>query len=76
MNSKERIQFSKEAYDAGIRYQSDPLPQIYTYEGLMAMYNNRQISEENFMKQMEYLETCTLIGLTSCVEILSVILIT
>lgn len=58
MNSKERIQFSKEAYDAGIRYQSDPLPQIYTYEGLMAMYNNRQISEENFMKQMEYLETC------------------
>lgn len=33
MNSKERIQFSKEAYDAGIRYQSDPLPQIYTYEG-------------------------------------------
>lgn len=36
MNSKERIQFSKEAYDAGIRYQSDPLPQIYTYEGLMA----------------------------------------
>lgn len=24
----------------------------------MAMYNNRQISEENFMKQMEYLETC------------------
>lgn len=58
MNSKERIQFSKEAYDAGVRYQKDPLPQIYTYEGLMAMYNNRLISESEFMKQMERLETC------------------
>ena len=58
MNSKERIQFSKEAYDAGVRYQSDPLPQIYTYEGLMAMYNNRLINENDFMKQMERLETC------------------
>jgi TonB-linked SusC/RagA family outer membrane protein len=57
MNSKERIQFSKEAYDAGARYQSEPLPQIYTYEGLMAMYNNRQISESDFMTQMERLET-------------------
>lgn len=25
MNSQERIQFSKEAYDAGVRYQGDPL---------------------------------------------------
>ena len=58
MNSKERIQFSKEAYDAGVRYQSDPLPQIYTYEGLMAMYNKRLINENDFMKQMERLETC------------------
>lgn len=58
MNSKERIQFSKEAYDAGVRYQSDPLPQIYTYEGLMAMYNKRQINENDFMAQMERLETC------------------
>ena len=58
MNSKERIQFSKEAYDAGVRYQSDPLPQIYTYEGLMAMYNNRLINEDDFMKQMKRLETC------------------
>ena len=58
MNSKERIQFSKEAYDSGIRYQKDPLPQIYTYEGLMAMFNNRLIGESDFMKQMERLETC------------------
>ncbi|WP_065218804.1 MULTISPECIES: SusC/RagA family TonB-linked outer membrane protein [Butyricimonas] len=58
MDSKERIQFSKEAYDAGARYQSDPLPQIYTYEGLMALYNQRQISESEFMHKMEWLETC------------------
>ena len=57
MNSKERIQFSKEAYDAGVRYSSAPLPQKYTYEGLMAMFNNRQISESEFLEQMERLET-------------------
>lgn len=57
MNSKERIQFSKEAYDAGVSYQSEPLPQIYTYEGLMAMLNNRMISEEDFARQMQRLET-------------------
>ena len=57
MNSKERIQFSKEAYDAGARYQQEPLPQKYTYEGLMAMFNDRQITEQEFMVQMEKLET-------------------
>ena len=57
MNSKERIQFSKEAYDAGARYQQSPLPQPYTYEGLMAMFNNRQISEADFASQMQFLET-------------------
>lgn len=57
MNSKERIQFSKEAYDAGARYQSEPLPQIYTYEGLMAMFNKHLVSEQEFMNQMQFLET-------------------
>ena len=57
MNSKERIQFSKEAYDAGARYANDPLPQIYTYEGLMRMFNERSITEEYFEERMAYLET-------------------
>lgn len=57
MNSKERIQFSKEAYDAGARYQSEPVPQIYTYEGLMHMYNQRLITESYFEEQMQHLET-------------------
>ena len=57
MNSKERIQFSKEAYDAGSRYVDDPLPQIYTYEGLMSMFNDRAITEEYFQERMAYLES-------------------
>lgn len=57
MNSYERIQFSKEAYEAGVRYQTEPLPQIYTYEGLMAMFNKRMISEQEFSTYLQRLET-------------------
>ena len=57
MNSQERIQFSKEAYEAGVRYQQEPLPQTYTYEGLMAMFNKRMITEEEFSYYMQRLET-------------------
>ncbi|MBO7230044.1 MAG: SusC/RagA family TonB-linked outer membrane protein [Bacteroidaceae bacterium] len=57
MNSQERIQFSKEAYEAGVRYQDTPLPQIYTYEGLMAMFNQRMITEEQFSTYLQRLET-------------------
>ena len=57
MNSLERIQFSKEAYEAGVRYQQEPLPQIYTYEGLMAMFNKRMITEEEFSHYLQRLET-------------------
>ncbi len=57
MNSLERIQFGKEAYDAGVRYQREPLPQIYSYEGLMNMYNKRMITDEEFAYHMKYLET-------------------
>lgn len=57
MNSQERIQFSKEAYEAGVRYNSTPLPQKYTYEGLMAMFNNREIDEEEFSRCLQRLET-------------------
>ena len=57
MNSQERIQFSKEAYEAGVRYNETPLPQIYTYEGLMAMFNERMISEEQFSQYLQRLET-------------------
>ena len=57
MNSQERILFSKEAYNAGVRYENEPLPQVYTYEGLMAMFNKRMITEEEFAYYMQRLET-------------------
>lgn len=57
MNSLERIQFSKEAYDAGCRYASAPVAQIYSYEGLMSMFNSRQITAEQFAHYMQRLET-------------------
>ena len=57
MNSYERIQFSKEAYEAGVRYQTEPLPQVYTYEGLMAMFNKRMINEDEFSQYLQRLET-------------------
>lgn len=57
MNSLERIQFSKEAYDAGARYATAPVGQIYSYEGLMEMFNNRQITADQFAYYMQRLET-------------------
>lgn len=57
MNSLERIQFSKEAYDVGARYASTPLAQTTTYEGLMEMYNKRMINEAEFARHMQRLET-------------------
>ena len=57
MNSFDRIQFSKDAYEAGVRYQGNPLPQIYTYEGLMSMFNKRMITEEEFSYYLQRLET-------------------
>lgn len=57
MNSKERINFSKEAYEAGAYYNSVPLKQANTYEGLMRMYLDGDINEEYFVNQYQYLET-------------------
>lgn len=57
MNSQERINFSREAVSAGAYYQKAPLAQMYTYEGLMRMYTERLITEEQFVNQYQNLET-------------------
>lgn len=57
MNSQERIQFSKDAYDSGAHYSSIPIPQVNSYEGLINMFNQGQVSEDYFARQMERLET-------------------
>jgi TonB-linked SusC/RagA family outer membrane protein len=57
MNSQERINFSKEAYNAGVYYQYVPIPQMYTYEGMYNLFLSGKISEQEFIKQYNYLET-------------------
>ncbi len=56
MNSYERIQFSKEVYDAGAKYKETPLAQACTYEGLMQMYMDRNITEEELKRKVNELE--------------------
>lgn len=44
MNSAERIQFSREAFNAGAVYGSVPLFDMNTYEGVMQMLNHKMIT--------------------------------
>ena len=57
MNSKERVLFSQEAFNWGTPYGTEPIKQIYTYEGLLNMYLSHDISSEEFLAQRNVLET-------------------
>ncbi|MEN8118561.1 MAG: SusC/RagA family TonB-linked outer membrane protein, partial [Bacteroidota bacterium] len=57
MNSQERIEMSKDAFNSGVLYRSVPLKQIYTYEGLMRMYLDKDITMDYLKEQLSYLET-------------------
>jgi len=57
MNSQERINFSKEAFEAGVFYRNVPFDQMYTYEGMYNMFLRGRITEEQFIRQYNYLET-------------------
>lgn len=57
MNSQERIIFSQEAFNAGAFYEETPIAQPYTYEGIMQMYLNHDISKEEFNQRKAYLES-------------------
>lgn len=57
MNSKERIQFSDEAFNWGAFYERDPIKQPYTYEGVYQMYLAQDISREEFLSKKAWLET-------------------
>lgn len=57
MNSQERINFSKEAFNAGVYYQYVPIEQPYTYEGLYNMYLSGKMDETAFINRYNYLET-------------------
>ena len=57
MNSQERVQFSEDAFAAGLRYQEDPITQPYTYEGALKMYQQGELSAEEFIAIRNRLET-------------------
>lgn len=48
MNSQERLRFSQEAFEAGTPYYAVPYKEPYTYEGLLRMYQEHDISEAEY----------------------------
>ena len=56
MNSQERVQLSEEAFNAGVYYLSEPIKQPYTYEGLMRMYLDGDLSQDEFLAKKANLE--------------------
>ncbi len=57
MNSQERIIFSQEAFNAGAFYRVTPIAQPYTYEGVLQMYLNHDLSREEYQEKKAFLES-------------------
>lgn len=57
MDSHERIAFSREAFAAGAVYETAPIASMDTYEGIMALYMSRQISQSQAEDGIYKLET-------------------
>lgn len=57
MNSRERIDYAKEAYENGGRYSAEPVAQTSSYEGLMRLVANKEITIEEYGAYLERLET-------------------
>lgn len=57
MNSQERVEFSEDAFAEGLRYVKEPLKQIYTYEGALRMYQDGEMTPDEFIATRNYLET-------------------
>ena len=57
MNSQERVQLSREAFEAGTRYHTDPYEDPNVFDGLQMMFINRKISESEFLEKTSDLET-------------------
>lgn len=56
MNSQERIMFSEEAYNYGVRYQQEVIKQPHTYEGLLRMMVEGDLLMEDYLKMKGKLE--------------------
>lgn len=57
MNSQERVQFSQDAFNWGTSYANTPYKELYTYEGLLRMYLEHDISEAEYSNAYRALET-------------------
>lgn len=59
MNSQERMYFSEEVFQAGSSYKGTipPYKQPYTFEGIFRMYQDKEISAEDYKKAYNFLET-------------------
>lgn len=57
MNSQERMQITDEAINSGTRYQFEPIKQWNTYEGIIKMMNEGDISEAEYIARRRELET-------------------
>lgn len=59
MNSKERVHFSEEVFQAGSSYKGTipPYKQPYTFEGILRMYQDKELSDAEYQKAYNYLET-------------------
>lgn len=57
MNSQERVLFSQDAFNWGTSYATVPYKELYTYEGLLRMYLEHDISESEYSNAYRTLET-------------------
>ncbi len=57
MNSQERVKFSEDAFAAGMRYKFDPIKQVTTYEGALKMFQDGEITADEFIQTHNHLET-------------------
>ena len=57
MNSQERVRFSQEAFDAGVNYIETPYKDLNTYEGILRMLQEHDISDIEYRKLYNDMET-------------------
>lgn len=49
MNSKERVQFGEEAFNAGVKYAVEPIVDMNTYDGILKLYTDGRISQDEYI---------------------------
>ena len=57
MNSQERVAFAEEAFSAGSLYASEPIPDMNTPEGVMRLFFQGKLTEDEYFDRRDYLET-------------------